>query len=90
MNICPVCGYSKLDKKPYENIDQFTSEEIAGFEPPYEPMLGKASYEICPQCGFEFGNDDNPGTAKPDSFSQYRARWESEGSKWFSSINSEE
>lgn len=43
--------------------------------PPYEDQLGRPSYEVCPCCGFEFGNDDNPGTAPPRSFSAYRARW---------------
>jgi hypothetical protein len=32
---------------------------------------------VCPQCSFEFGNDDNPGTAEPVSFEQYRAEYES-------------
>ena len=47
--------------------------------PPYENLLGRPSYEVCPQCGFEFGNDDNPGTAPGDSFESYRQRWEAEG-----------
>lgn len=52
-------------------------------EPPYESTLGKPSYEVYPNCGFEFGNDDNPGTARPDSFEQYRRRWVAEGSPRF-------
>jgi hypothetical protein len=51
--------------------------------PPYEDLLGRASYEVCSQCGFEFGFDDNPGTGKPMSFEQYRAEWEADGSPWF-------
>jgi hypothetical protein len=31
---------------------------------------------VCPQCSFEFGNDDNPGTAEPITFEQYRAEYE--------------
>jgi hypothetical protein len=38
---------------------------------------------VCPRCGFEFGNDDNPGTAPPVSFEQYRLDWEQEGRPWF-------
>ena len=45
--------------------------------------LGRPSYEVCPRCGFEFGNDDNPGTAPPASFEQYRREWEAEGRPWF-------
>ncbi|TWD73098.1 hypothetical protein FB561_6983 [Kribbella amoyensis] len=51
--------------------------------PPYEQLLGPASYEVCPRCGFEFGNDDNPGTAEPSSFEEYRAEWEADGCPWF-------
>jgi hypothetical protein len=39
-------------------------------------LVGTPSYEVCPNCGFEFGNDDNPGgTAAPASFAEYRAEW---------------
>jgi len=51
--------------------------------PPYEELLGKPSYEVCPRCGFEFGNDDNPGTAAPMSFEQYREEWVAGGCQWF-------
>jgi hypothetical protein len=53
--------------------------------PPYEDLLGRPSYEVCPCCGFEFGNDDNPGTAAPVSFEQYRAQWEADGRQRFDS-----
>lgn len=43
--------------------------------PPYEDLLGRASYEVCPMCAYEFGNDDNPGTAPPTSFEDYRDEW---------------
>ncbi|ONI74417.1 hypothetical protein BWI15_14000 [Kribbella sp. ALI-6-A] len=51
--------------------------------PPYRDYLGQPSYEVCPRCGFEFGNDDDPGTAPPVSFYQYRAEWEAKGRPWF-------
>lgn len=44
-------------------------------KPPYETVLGTASYEACPQCQFEPGADDNPGTTSPCSFAQYREKW---------------
>ena len=48
-------------------------------------MLGAGSYEVCPNCGFEFGFDDNPGgSAAADSFESYRAEWEQSGSVRFS------
>jgi hypothetical protein len=51
--------------------------------PPYEDLLGSPSYEVCPNCGFEFGNDDKPGTAAPSSFEDYRAEWARSGSPRF-------
>jgi len=48
-----------------------------------EPTWGKngscPTYEICPCCGVEFGNDDY--TIK--STKEYRAKWLSEGATWF-------
>jgi hypothetical protein len=41
------------------------------------------SYEVCPNCGFEFGNDDNPGTTHGVSFEEYRAEWIAEGHSGF-------
>jgi hypothetical protein len=80
MFTCPVCGYDCLQSKPYE---KWPPPEGLRLSPPYEDMLGTPSYEVCPRCGFEFGNDDNPGTAPPQSFEEYRKNWEAEGRPWF-------
>lgn len=77
---CPVCGYPKLTAKPYERWPPPPGVEL---HPPYENQLGRPSYEVCPQCGFEFGNDDNPGTAAPTSFEEYREEWIAHGRPWF-------
>jgi hypothetical protein len=78
---CPVCGYPGLRVKPYELWPPPADLELT---PPYEDLLGRASYEVCPRCAFEFGNDDNPGTgASPSSFDEYRREWEARGSPWF-------
>jgi rubredoxin len=79
---CPVCGYPALKSKPY---DTWPPPEGIDFIPPYANQLGRASYDGCPQCGYEFGNDDDPGTAAPTSFEEYRRQWESSGRPWFSS-----
>lgn len=73
---CPVCGYRGLQQKPYALWPPPPDVELA---PPYEDVLGAPSYEVCPRCGFEFGNDDNPGTAAPVSFEEYRREWEADG-----------
>jgi hypothetical protein len=73
---CPVCSSRELESRPYETWPPPTGVELA---PPYEDVLGKPSYEVCPNCGFEFGNDDNPGTARPVSFEEYRAEWQADG-----------
>lgn len=80
MYTCPVCEYAGLEVKPYE---QWPPPAGTPMSPPYENALGRPSYEVCPRCGFEFGNDDNPGTAAPQSFEEYRREWEADGCPWF-------
>ena len=77
---CPVCRHVGLTQKPYE---RWPPQDMAQLVPPYENALGRPSYEVCPRCGFEFGNDDNPGTASPSSFDDYRVEWEAAGRPWF-------
>jgi len=79
-NLGPVCDYPGLTTAPYET---WTPPEAVLLEPPYSRQLGSPSYEVCPRCGYEFGNDDDPGTAAPVSFERYRLEWEGEGAPWF-------
>jgi hypothetical protein len=58
-------------------------EEGLGLQPPYSQHFGQPSYEVCACCGFEFGNDDEPGTSNGLSFEQYLAEWLSDGCEWF-------
>jgi hypothetical protein len=81
MYACPVCEHVGLARPPYQ-IWPPPAEAV--LTPPYENTLGTPSYEVCPRCGFEFGNDDNPGTAPPQSFEQYRVEWEDDGCPWLS------
>jgi hypothetical protein len=78
---CPVCGYDCLTLKPYENWPPPPGVILT---PPYEDLLGRSSYDVCPSCGFEFGNDDNPGTTEPSSFEPCREDWIARGRAWFS------
>jgi hypothetical protein len=78
--VCPVCGSDELTTRPYATWPPPPNLELS---PPYEDLLGQPSYEVCPQCGYEFGNDDNPGTADPQGFESYRLEWESQGSRRF-------
>src|SRR3954454_12473526 len=66
---CPVCDYQGLRYKPHELWPPLDGVEL---QLPYEDLLGLPSYEVCPRCGYGFGNDDNPGTAPPISFEEYR------------------
>lgn len=77
---CPVCCNETLEAAPYEVWPPPGNLVIS---PPYEDFLGRPSYEVCPRCGFEFGNDDNPGTGDGVSFEEYRRGWEAEGKPWF-------
>ena len=79
---CPCCGYDGLDGPAYEHLGPPPWSDLGS--PPYDPQFGRPSYEVCACCGFEFGNDDNPGTgAEPDSFEEYREEWIREGCNWF-------
>lgn len=69
---CPVCTDTNLTAAPYAVWPPPVGVEL---QPPYEDALGRPSYEVCGRCGFEFGNDDNPGTAPPVSFEAYRREW---------------
>lgn len=77
---CPACGFEPLDVPPYRDYTGVVPEEAT---PPYDEYLGQASYDVCPRCGFEFGNDDNPGTAPASTFREYRQEWLDGGSRWF-------
>ena len=80
---CPCCGWPGLTTRPYERWpDRLPVDAVA----PYEEAFGRPSYEVCSCCGFEFGNDDNPGTASGVSFEQYRTEWIIQrGTPWFDS-----
>jgi len=78
---CPVCGADELKVPPYATWPPPSGVMLV---PPYEDLLGLPSYEVCPNCGFEFGNDDNPGTDPPVSFRQYLIDWRNAGSPRFS------
>lgn len=79
--ICPVCGYDKLDTSPYEKGIEFPVDE--NLTPPYSKYFGEPSYDICSCCGFEFGNDDEPGTTTGVKFMDYLLTWIKEGQSWF-------
>jgi hypothetical protein len=78
---CPVCRFVGLRYQPYA---VWPPPEGMAITPPYEDWLGRPTYEVCPMCAFEFGNDDNPGTADPMSFADYRAEWVARGRPVFS------
>lgn len=79
--ICPVCGYDKLDSSPYEQNIDFPLD--TSLQPPYSQHFGEPSYDVCSCCGFEFGNDDEPGASSPSTFRNYLIEWIKEGQSWF-------
>jgi len=64
----PRAHSNGLRYKPYEFWPPLEGVMLT---PPHENQLGRPSYEVCAQCGFESGSDDNPGTAAPLSFEVY-------------------
>jgi hypothetical protein len=63
------------------DVKAATTSKVA---PPYSKFFGMPSYEVCDCCGYEFGNDDEPGTGRPVSFETYRKEWIRQGCQWFS------
>jgi hypothetical protein len=80
-HICPCCGYRGLDSPPYDQLPPPPWDPHP--QPPYSMHYGQPSYEVCACCGFEYGNDDEPGTASPVTFEQYRKEWMTDGYPWF-------
>jgi hypothetical protein len=80
---CPCCGYLGLAALPYAGASG--TGLIRGLTAPYSKHFGFPSYEVCPCCGFEFGNDDDPGTSSPSTFEQYLSDWIADGARWFDS-----
>lgn len=78
---CPCCGYGGLTQPSYRRLVSVSA--VRGLLPPYEQYFGNPSYEVCLCCGFEFGNDDNPGTGTPASFEEYLREWVRSGCEWF-------
>ena len=77
---CPCCGYLGLSMPSYAHaLRPPFSKEIS---PPYSQYLGEPSYQVCPCCGYEFGNDDEPGTGAPISFERYLRDWINQGCIW--------
>ena len=81
MYYCPCCGCPGLEGPAYLRLGPPPWHHPG--PPPYEQWYGDPSYAVCACCGFEFGNDDNPGTAQPFTFEQYRREWIVEGCRWF-------
>ena len=78
--ICPCCGYPELEGPAYGIVTSppFPKDMM----PPYHKHLGEASYDVCDCCGFEFGNDDEPGTANASTFDEYLKDWQASGCEW--------
>lgn len=81
---CPCCGFDGLSAASYARIPKFPRRDLP---PPYAQHFGLPSYEVCSCCGFEFGNDDDPGTSKPVTFEAYLEDWVRDGAQWFDASN---
>ncbi len=78
---CPCCGYDHLAGAAYAQLPP--PPWLDHGAPPYAMRYGTPSYEVCACCGFEFGFDDDPGTAPPVSFEAFRSEWLAAGCLWF-------
>jgi hypothetical protein len=84
-NVCPCCGYTGLISRAYEKLVRVPVP--LGVDPPYAAHFGRPSYEVCDCCGFEFGNDDEPGTGTPATFADYLSEWVAKGQSGFARIS---
>ena len=80
-HFCPCCGHHGLSVPAYANLSG--DRLVRGVSPPYSIHYGMPSYSVCTCCGFEFGNDDEPGTSAPASFESFMVEWIAEGCHWF-------
>jgi hypothetical protein len=80
-NTCPCCGWDGLKVPAYGNLSTLPVSDM--LEPPYSQYFGEPSYEVCACCGYEFGNDDEPGTGAPVSFKDHLNELMKAGSHWF-------
>src|SRR4051812_12085302 len=81
--VCPCCGYPGLTQPAYTSLMSRTVPAHGKYSPPYGRAFGTPSYDVCDCCGFEFGNDDEPGTAPPSTFEDYLRNWIQGGCTWF-------
>jgi hypothetical protein len=81
---CPACGYPGLDAPAYAGLPPGPPPLAHPGPPPYDRWYGEPAYQICPCCGFEPGNDDDPwsGSVRPRSFEEYRREWLAAGGVW--------
>src|SRR4051812_12611451 len=80
-HVCPSCGYRGLSSAPYAQMPQ--PPWVKHPDPPYGAHFGMPSFEVCSCCSFEFGNDDEPGTANAVTFDEHRRDWIARGCPWF-------
>jgi hypothetical protein len=79
---CPACGYPGLTSPAYARLGP--PPWVHPGLPPCERWYGVPSYQVCPCCGFEPGNDDDSwsGAVRPLSFEQYLSEWVRSGGEW--------
>jgi hypothetical protein len=79
---CPACGYPGLAQPAYARLGP--PPWIHPGPPPYQHWYGEPSYDVCPCCGFEPGNDDDSwsGAVRPLSFGEYLREWTLSGAEW--------
>lgn len=76
------CAAEALRQRGYKrrfSRSEVVDESSSLVETVERGYLDRPSYEVCPNCGFEFGNDDNPGVSAPVSFEDSRLEWSTVG-----------
>ena len=71
--VCPICGFVGRDEPPYADSQALVNGQRVG------TVSAGASFEICPVCATQYGDDDFPNEDEPQSrnwkWQQLRREW---------------
>jgi len=68
--VCPVCGFASAGDPPYGLCRTVLQDGSLG------ESYGAASFDVCPSCGTEYGNDDYAeGQTVTSMWDQLRIKW---------------
>lgn len=77
---CLVCGYPGMDAPQFASIPM--SPHPIRVDPPFQDHWGFPSYDVCPCCAYEAGNDDSFSKDDPNFAKDFLVQWYADGANW--------